>query len=91
MNSNEPHEGNDVTKDALTVLTIPENKLDQVLDFVRDLGSSDDVSGHMHIGMLTGAAAGQMAAKATTHTGITTFDTGTIGTDLTWSDIDSIG
>ncbi len=88
--SDEEYEGSAVAG-ALITLTVPEDKVQVVLDFVEGLQrEQDDVSGYMLSRGMTGGFAAPLSYTATSHTGITTFQTGADGTDLKWSDTDTI-
>ena len=81
----------DTPEDAMTVLSIPIDIVDQVLEFAEGLQSEDnDVSGYMISRGLSGVGSPPMANSNPTHTGITTFSTGADGTDLKWSDTDTV-
>jgi hypothetical protein len=75
----------------LTIVAVPEDKAQAVLDYVASLLSDEsDVSGHMLSGRLAGSmSAGMLAAKQRTRTNCVQSTTG-IGTDFTCSDTDSI-
>jgi hypothetical protein len=92
MNMSEAEKHDDAAaEDGMTILAIPDEMVQQVLDFVANLQSSDDdVKGHMLSGALSGSYGTVYATTETTHTGITTFATGASGTDLKWSDTDSV-
>lgn len=89
-NGDEDHDGSAVAG-ALITLTVPEDKVQTVLDFVEGLQrEQDDVSGFMLSRGMIGSFAGPLSVTQTSHTGITTFQTGADGTDLKWSDTDTI-
>jgi hypothetical protein len=77
---------------AMTILAVPSEIVQQVIDFVESLEQDDDdVSGYMLSRGLTGNISGAMSVTQNqTHTGITTFQTGAEGTDLKWSDTDTV-
>ncbi|MGA7672940.1 MAG: hypothetical protein WBW04_21160 [Nitrolancea sp.] len=89
-NTNQEPDGGAV-EGAMTNLVVPDDLVQQVLDFIEGLQSEDeDVKGHMLSGALKGGFGGTYSATQTTHTGITTFATGATGTDIKWSDTDSV-
>ncbi len=84
---------NEMSEDTnLTVIKIPDDKVDAVIGFINELGSQDaDVSGHMISGGALAGIGGTMArtTKHRTDTGCVQTKTG-VGIDFNCSDSDTI-
>lgn len=76
---------------GLTVVAVPADKAQAVIDFVRTLEAEEtDVTGHMlSRGMIGGIGAGTLAMKRRTDTGCVQTTTGA-GVDFTCSDTDTL-
>jgi hypothetical protein len=73
---------------GLTVITIPTDKVQQVIDFVEGLEADEtDVTGHMIPG---GGFGGGLGAKMSTNTNCLSIQTGRQGLDLECLDTDKI-
>jgi len=77
---------------GLTVIAIPANQTQAVIDFVATLETTEtDVTGHMlSRGMIGGIGGGALGAKMSTSTGCQSSVTGKLGNDLTCYDTDTI-
>jgi len=76
---------------GLTVVTVPAEHAQAVIDFVAGLDIEDsEVSGHMISGGTAVFGGGVLAAKMTTSTGCTQSVTGKLGYDMTCYDTDKI-
>jgi hypothetical protein len=74
---------------GLTVIEIPADKIQQVIEFVEGLDIDDaDVSGHMI--SVGGGFGGGLAAKMSTSTNCLSIQTGRQGLDLECLDTDTI-
>ncbi|HEX3723288.1 MAG TPA: hypothetical protein VHV31_10880 [Nitrolancea sp.] len=84
MDENETHEAG-----KLTVIQIPADKVQQVIEFVEGLDTSEsDVTGHMI--SLGGGFGGGLGAKMSTSTNCLSIQTGKQGMDLECLDTDTI-
>ncbi len=76
---------------GLTVVTVPAEHAQAVIDFVAGLENEEtDVSGHMISGGMAGGFGGALSAKMTTSTGCSQSVTGKLGYDMTCYDTDTI-
>ncbi|HVB64766.1 MAG TPA: hypothetical protein VNE17_08540 [Nitrolancea sp.] len=83
---------NETNETGLTVVAIPTDKAQAVIDFVGTLETEEtDVTGHMlSRGMIGGISGGAFSAKKTrTDTGCVQTTTG-VGVDFTCSDSDTL-
>jgi len=89
MSENKPNDGGDTTK-GMTVVTVPQEHAQALIEFVAGLDADGDVSGHMiSRGMLAGISGGLAAKGGRSLTGCT-FTTGDdeFGHDWQCSDTD---
>ncbi|MGA7672937.1 MAG: hypothetical protein WBW04_21145 [Nitrolancea sp.] len=76
---------------GLTIVTVPTEQAQAVIDFVAGLESEDsDVSGHMIAGGAGAFGGGALLARMTTSTGCSQSVTGKLGYDMTCYDTDKI-
>ncbi len=92
MADDKTNAGGNSEESGVTVVTVPDDKAQAVLDFVASLESEEaDVSGHMITGTRVGAIGGALSAKGgrslsgCSQTGGTGF-----GTDWQCSDTDTV-
>ncbi len=79
------------TEGGLTIVTVPADKAQAVIDFVASLESEDtDVSGHMISAGAIGGFGGALSARMTTSTGCLQTVTGKLGYDMQCADTDKI-
>ena len=76
---------------GLTIVTVPAEHAQAVIDFVAGLESEDsEVSGHMISGGAFGGLGGALSARMSTSTGCQQTVTGKLGYDMTCYDTDKI-
>ncbi len=85
-------QGETADDSVVTVVTVPADKAQAVIDFVESLDKGEtDVQGHMISGGALGAFGATAAKKKlTTSTGCNYFPTGSIGHDMQCGDTDTI-
>ncbi len=92
MAENKTDDSSTSDQGGLTVITIPDDKVQAVIGFLAGLeGEEDEVSGHMISGALAGFG-GALSARVTKHrtdTGCVQIKTG-VGVDFNCSDSDTL-
>lgn len=89
MAENAAENANTGQEATLAVVAVPEQQIQQVIDFVNSLESDESaVSGHAFSRVSTGMGAGRLAAGAWTGTGCGVYTTGSTGQDYSCADSD---